>query len=56
MARTAPTFAHDDTSVLVTQIVPANVTVTSRSYAAQASSLGAKIHLHHGENFCPAGL
>ncbi|MDB0053173.1 hypothetical protein N9F04_05660 [Ascidiaceihabitans sp.] len=32
------------------------MTVTSGSYAAQASSQGAKIYHHHGENFCPAGL
>ena len=56
MSGTAPTFAQDYTSVSVTQIVVTNVTVTSGSYAAQASSQGAKIYPHHGENFCPAGL
>jgi len=38
MAGTAPTLAQDYTSVSVTQIVLTNVTVTSGSYAAQASS------------------
>ena len=56
MAGTAPTLAQDYTSVSVTQVVLTNVTVTSGSYAAQASSQGAKIYPHHGENFCPAGL
>lgn len=38
MAGTAPTLAQDYTSVSVTQVVLTNVTVTSGSYAAQASS------------------
>lgn len=41
MSGTAPTFAQDYTSVSVTQIVVTNVTnvtVTSGSYAAKASS------------------
>jgi hypothetical protein len=56
MMGTAPTLAQDYTSVSVTQITVTNVTVTNGSYAAQASSQGARIYHHYGENFCPAGL
>lgn len=56
MMGATPTLAQDYTSVSITQITLTNVTVTNGSYAAQASSQGAKIYPHHGENFCPAGL